>query len=305
MTREELNQKKQEAIINEQRKEKTKAVVVSFFKVSFLLIVGFLVFYIYTTFISTSKLSVKEQRILSEKIASNFDGLKVIHFSDLHYGSTVFYDKLKNLVHQINIRTPDLVVFTGDLIDINYELTTEEQEKIINLLKKIDSKLGKYAVTGEEDGDLFDTIMKQSDFVVLNNDYELIYDNSNVPILLVGLGSDLNNDLNVDNAYSYFNDSTHNSNIFSISLLHEPDTVDKIPTKYHSDLFLSGHSHNGTVILPFIGPIYKVDGAKKYNQEFYNIGAAKLFVSSGIGTTKPGFRLFCRPSFNFFRISKK
>ena len=305
MTREELNHKKQETIINEQRKAKIKLFALNFLKFSILLIVGFLSFYLYTTFISTSRISINEKRILNEKIPDNFDGLKVIHFSDLHYGTTIFYDKLHDIVKKINIRNPDLVVFTGDLIDAGYKLSTDEQEKIIDLLKKIDSKLGKYAVMGEEDDELFDTIMKQSDFVVLNNEYEFIYDNSTAPILLIGLGSDLNNDLNIDKAYAYFNDASHNSNIFSISLFHEPDVADKILKKYNSDLLLAGHSHNGTIRLPFIGALYNVNGAKKYNQEFYELDKSKLFVSSGLGTNGPGFRLFCRPSFNFFRISKK
>ena len=305
MTREELNKKKQEAIFVEQKKEKIKNFTVIFFKFSIVLIVGFLVFYLYTTFISTSRLVIKEERIFSSKIPDNFDGLKIIHFSDLHYGTTVFYDNLQTLVEQVNLRKPDLVFFTGDLIDINYTISTAEQEKVINLLKSINSKLGKYAVAGEEDGELFDVIMKQSDFIVLNNSYELIYDDSNAPILLIGLGSYLNNDIMIDEAYGYFTDDTYNSNIFSISLLHEPDVIEKISSNYRSDLFLAGHSHNGTIRLPLIGPLYNEEGAKKYNDSFYQIDDSKLFISGGIGTNGPGFRLFCRPSFNFFRISKK
>lgn len=305
MTREELNKKKQEAIFIEQKKEKIKCFALFFLKLSVLLILGFISFYIYTTFISTTKLVINEQRITNAKFPDNFSGLKVVHFSDLHYGTTVFYDNLQNLVEQINMRNPDLVVFTGDLIDINYEVSTTEQEDIIELLKGINSKLGKYAVTGEEDGEMFDIVMKQSDFTVLDNTYELIYNKSNVPILLIGLGSYLNNDAVIDDAYSYFADPTYNSNIFSITLLHEPDIIDKVIDNYSSDLFLAGHSHNGTIKLPLIGPLYKEEGAKNYNQSFYQIGESKLYVSSGIGTNGPGFRLFCRPSFNFFRISSK
>lgn len=305
MTREELNKKKQEAIFIEQKKEKIKNFTLFFLKFSLLLILGFISFYTYTNFVSTSKLVISEHRIINPKLPDNFSGLKVVHFSDLHYGTTLFYDKLKILVEQINMRSPDLVVFTGDLIDVNYEVSTDEQEDIIKLLKSINSKLGKYAVSGEEDGELFNIIMKQSDFTILDNTYELIYNKSNVPILLIGLSSYLNDDAVIDDAYSYFADPTYNSNIFSISLLHEPDVVDSIISNYYSDLFLAGHSHNGTINLPLIGPLYKEKGAKKYNKPFYQIEESNLYISSGIGTNGPGFRLFCRPSFNFFRISNK
>lgn len=305
MTREQLNQSKQLEIINEQRHQRRKKITLFIFKVSFFLILGFLFFYLYTTFISTSKVIIKEQRIINKKLPSNFDGLKLIHFSDLHYGTTIFDDELEKLVKKINLRKPDIVVFTGDLIDDKYELKTNEQENIITILKKIDARLGKYAVFGEQDGESFQTIMKQSDFNILHNSYDLIYNNNNQPILLVGLGNNLTNTLNIDEGFSYFGDVNYDSNIFTISLVHEPDIIDSILAKYSSDLILAGHSHNGNVRIPYIGALHKYDGANKYDQSYYRVDNSDLYVSSGIGTNGPGFRLFCRPSINFFRISSK
>lgn len=305
MTREELNKYKQQEITNELKRENRKKITLFVFKMSGLLVLGFLLFYLYTTYVSTGLLLVKEERVVNSKLPSIFDGLKVIQFSDLHYGSTVFYDEVKDVVEEINKRKPDIVVFTGDLIDANYDLKTEEQEKLITLLKKIEVKLGKYAVTGEEDEEIFHTIMKQSDFFILENDYELIYNESSQPILLIGLSSKLNDDINIEEGFSYFTESTHNANIFTITLVHEPDTADKILSNYSTDLLLSGHSHNGNIRLPILGALYKYEGARKYDQEYYKIKDTDLYVSSGIGTNGPGFRLFCRPSINFFRISEK
>ena len=85
--------------------------------------------------------------------------------------------------------------------------------------------------------------------------------------------------------------------------MHEPDTVDDII--YQTDLFLAGHSHNGNIRIPFIkySP-FKVEGANKYDQDFYEKNNFKLYISSGLGT-KEGIRLFCRPSINFFRLTNK
>lgn len=305
MTREELNQEKQQEIYKEQLHERRKNITIFIFKLSFILIVGFLVFYLYTEFVSTRLISINEKRIIDKKIPENFNGLKVIQFSDLHFGTTVFYDELKKLVSQINERNADIVVFTGDLIDKNYSLSTKEQEKIIKQLRKINSTLGKYAVAGEEDGDTFLTIMKQSEFEVLDNDYDLIYKDTSSPILLIGLNSSLSGNIDINKGFLYFAEPSHNSNIYTITLSHEPDNINDVLNKYSTDLFLSGHSHNGSIRIPFIGGIYNVEGAKKYNQPYYKVMDTELFVSSGIGTNGPGFRLFCRPSFNFFRISNK
>ena len=75
---------------------------------------------------------------------------------------------------------------------------------------------------------------------------------------------------------------------------------EKYPT---TDLFLAGHSHNGQINIPYIGGLIKKEGSQKYINEFYQINESKLYISSGIGTNGNGFRLFCRPSINFFRLS--
>lgn len=305
MTREELNQKKHQEIVNEQRHERRKQITIIIFKFSFILIVSFILFYLYTTYISSKLVTVKEERIVDKNIPSNFNGLKIVHFSDLHFGSTIFYNETKKLVNKINQRKPDLIIFTGDLIDEKYELKTDDQEKIINILKKLDAELGKYAVKGEEDDEVFDVIMKQSNFTILDNDYDLIYDNSSQPILLVGLGSSLNDNLDIDSAFSYFNAPENSRNLYTIVCSHEPDTISEVLESRSANLYLAGHSHNGSIVLPFVGAMYKERGSMKYYNEFYAVDDTDLYISSGIGSNGPGFRLFCRPSFNFFRISSK
>jgi hypothetical protein len=303
MTREELNVEIQNEIIKEQNKEQAKKIIKIAVKIlSFIFIFG-ACFFSYTTYVSTTKIGVKEYRIKNSKLPESYNGLKIIQFSDLHYGSTMTLKDVKKIVKLSNERKPDIVVFTGDLISKNYNLSPKEQEKLTKELKKITYKLGKYTILGDEDKDTITTIYNQSDFTLLSNDYDLIYKNDNNPILLVGLNSPKNNQ-NIENAYRYFKEETHNSNIYTISILHEPDIVDNI--QYNTDLFLAGHSHNGNIKIPFINyPITKYENAKKYNQEYYKLNNSELFISSGLGTNKVDIRLFCRPSINFFRISQK
>lgn len=303
MTREEINEEKQKEIFREQNKEKTKKIIKKIFKYIFIILLAATIFFTYTTYISTVKFKVKEYRITNEQIPSSFDGVKIIQFSDLHYGSTITYDKLKEIVNEINKRKPDIVVFTGDLLNTNYDLDSKEQEKLIKQLNKIDATLGKYAISGDEDSDNFTTILNQSNFTILNNEYELIYKDDNNPILLVGIS----NEQNIDNAFSYFKQEVYNSNIYTITLVHKPDTTDDILSTNNTNLILSGHSHNGYIRVPFLNysPITS-DGSKKYNNEYYKINNTDLYISSGLGTNKlSGIRLFCRPSINFFRLSSK
>lgn len=304
MTREELNEGIQKEIEKEQSIETRKKIIKLIIKWTFILTIFATLFFTYTTYISTVKIGVREYRIKNSKIPDNFNGLKIIQLSDLHFGSTMFNEDVKKIRKLANERKPDIVVFTGDLINKNYDLNSKEQEKLINELAKIDASLGKYAILGDEDNEKVSTIFNQSNFTILRNEYDLIYKDSNTPILLIGISSN-KKEQDIDKAYSYFLEDNHNSNVYTISLLHEPDTVDDILTTHPTDLFLAGHSHNGNIRIPIVNySFFKVEGAKKYDQDYYKLNNSRIYISSGLGT-KDGIRLFCRPSINFFRLSNK
>lgn len=303
MTREELNYDKQKKIINEVYRENRKKIVLLILKVISMLIIVFSLFYLYNTYISTAKLIVKETKIINKKIPTNFNGLKIIQFSDLHYGSNIFIDELEAVVKVINVRKPDVVIFTGDLIDPSYKLKNKEKEKLIKQLSSIKATLGKYAIKGDEDADSIESIFSQSDFLLLDNSYDLIYKGNDTPILIVGNSSMLKKNYDIDKAYNYFNEDTNNKDIYTISLMHEPDLVTEVLDKYKSDLILAGHSHNGNVGISFINKFKSIAGAEKYYKSFYKVGDADLYISSGIGTNGLGIRVLCQPSINFFRLT--
>ena len=238
MTREELNKEISKKLTDEQNAENNKILIKRLIKTIVLLVIFATLFFAYTTYVSTAKVVVREYRITNNKIPDSFNGIKLIQMSDIHYGSTISNRELKNIVELINKRKPDLVVFTGDLLMQDYKTSTKEQEELINDLKSISSTLGKYAILGDEDTDFSATILNQSDFTILRDEYDLIYNDKNNPILLVGLNSE-NKNQNIDKAYAYFKETTHNSNIYTVSILHEPDVVEDISNSYNSDLFIS------------------------------------------------------------------
>ena len=304
MTREELNKDIRAKVSSESNKENTKKAVKTIIKSLVIIAILGTLFFTYTTYVSTAKVGVREYRIINEKIPDNFNGLKIIQMSDLHYGSTMFNKDVKKIVSLINDRKPDIVVFTGDLINKNYNLDSKEQEELINNLKSISTTINKYAVLGDEDNEKIATIFNQSNFIILRDESDLIYNSTTNPILLVGINT-RSKEPNIDKAYSYFKEPTHNANIYTIVISHEPDIADDIVDTYNSDLLLSGHSHNGNIRIPFIKySLFKVNGAKKFDQDYYKLNTTDLYISSGLGT-KGGIRLFCRPSINFFRLSNK
>ena len=101
----------------------------------------------------------------------------------------------------------------------------------------------------------------------------------------------------------YFN--SNNDIEYKVMLVHEPDISDEIIDNYDVSLILGGHSHNGQIRLPVIGAIYTPEHSKKYYDEYYMIGGTDLYISSGIGVSTINYRLFNKPSINFYRINKK
>ena len=239
---------------------------------------------IYARYKATSGIKVNEYKVTSNLLSDNFHGVKVVHFSDIHYGNTVDIDYLKEIVNKINELDGDIVVFTGDLLGHNIDVN--EKNNITAVLSGIDANIGKYAIKGESDHDdsLFNEIITNSGFININDKQEIIYYKNGNPIIISN------------------KDELTDSNLFSIFLLHKPDDIDKLNNRFN--LVLSGHSHNGQINIPYIKKLLLPDGAKKYFENYYRINDSDLFVSSGIGTNDFKFRFLNKPSINLYRLTK-
>lgn len=299
-SREEKSKKIVEEMESEEKKEKQHRQLLRIFFIFFLLTFLVVGFFCYMRFVGTSGLVVREYKVVDKMLPESFHGFKVVHFSDLHYQSTFDYSDLKHLVTEINRLKPDIVVFTGDLTDQGTQIQEKDIQQLQEELGKIEASTGLYAVRGNHDyaDNTFDLVFQATSFQILDNRYDLIYYHGSTPILITGLGSSLQNDLDIGQAYSYIDSQS----LFTISLFHEPDVIDQILPNNHVNLALSGHSHNGQITLPKIGAIMTVDGAKKYPNPYYSIDDTKLFVSGGLGTSVYKLRLFNRPNINLYRL---
>ena len=264
-------------------------------KIIFLVILIIATLFILLRYIGNMGIKVKEYKIITNNIG-NFYGLKIVHVTDLHYGMTN-EKKLKKLVKEINLTKPDIVLFTGDLVDKNTEYNKEIDNILIENLKNINAYYGKYYVNGDEDllYKTFDTIMSNSNFISLDDTYEVIYNEKNETIFLSGISPDksLTNEIKEN-----INLNTYN---YKILLTHYPDSVTSV-LKYNFDLIASGHSLNGQVRLPFIGSVYTKENSRKYYNSYYKIDNTNLYISSGIGNSTINIRLNNPPSFNLYRI---
>ena len=276
----------------EDRKKEHKNMKIIIITILLLIVITF----IYMRFIATSGFIIKEFNVTSSKLPKGFNGIKVMHLSDIHYAS-VGENKLNKAVEEVNLMKPDIIVFTGDLYDEFSNLTDDMKNKIIEALSKLNAPLGKYAVSGNHDykHEGYEEIITKSGFTYLSNETKLIYYNDDEPIEIIGYPDEREDQPNYDIELSEY---------FKIALIHEGDSWEHIKDK-GIDLTLAGHSHGGQVRLPFIGCILKVDGGKKYCEEHYTNNDSQLYVNFGLGETEYKIRSFNKPSINMYRLYTK
>lgn len=90
---------------------------------------------------------VRKVKVKIANLPKSFKGYKIIQISDVHSGSFSDPDKLAHAINLINEQDPDLVLFTGDMVNN----VSDEFKPFIPLFSKIKAKDGKFAVLGNHD----------------------------------------------------------------------------------------------------------------------------------------------------------
>lgn len=284
----------------EEVKESHKGKIISI--ILFIILLISLLF-LYAKYVGIKGLIVKEYRIESNILTSNFSGIKIVHFSDLIYKSTVDKNDVKELISRINELKPDIVVFTGDLVNKNKKYKNEDIEFLEEQLLNIEATIGKYTIYGDADYSFEDykTIMEKAKFNILNNSYDEIFYKNNDSMFIVGLPSSSKEEVKFEEAFSFYKEDEKRKYI--MVLAHDGKTIKLLDdTTYEVDLVLGGHSLNGSVVVPYYGGVFLDDLADKYYQEHYSKGITDIYISSGIGTNKYPYRIFNKPSINLYRL---
>ena len=261
------------------------------------ILILFLCTLLYAHFIGSKGIDTNEILFNTKDIDVSYNGLKIVHFSDLHYNNSKNNKQLDALVSAIKRIKPDLVLFTGDLIDENIKLSTEDTNYLIKKLSEIQSIYGNYAIIGDNDYLRVDTIKNiyiQSNFTLLDNNYTIIHNESNKQIFIGGVSSYNYEEASIDSVMNYFD---KNKDIdFKIIMIHEGDYAKEIVDKYDNiDLIIGGHSINGSINIPVIKKLFLPKGAKKYYKAYYMVNNTSIYISNGIGFDKYNFRLFNHP----------
>lgn len=264
----------------------------------------FLTIILYARYIEPTHLIVNEENVINTNLPTSFYGYKIVQLSDIHYKTTITKKELKNTVKMINRIKPNIVVITGDLLDNTIEYNETDKSTLIDLLNNIDGKY-KYIITGDHDKhDLFQEVITQTDFKLLDNNYDIIYNGDYDPILIGGI-STRTDGKNIDEKIMEIDKAIiDNKTTYNILIMHEPNLIEKINHNNYQ-LVLAGHTHNGQINVPGIKKLLIPTKDNKYTKTYYKLDNTDLYISPGIGTSNIKARLFNSPTINLYRLLDK
>jgi hypothetical protein len=265
---------------------------------------------------------VKDIDIEFSNLPASFDSLKIVQISDIHIGSWYGHKPLDNAIDKINELNPDIVFFTGDMVNFSSQEALIYKEN----LKKISAPLGVFAILGNHDyGDYSkwkDQKEKEANMQILFDFYKEIGWNllRNEGIKLAK-GKDTIQIIGVENwgknpRFPQKGDiklatSNLDSTKFSILLSHDPTHWQYIISKEYPkiNLTLSGHTHAMQMGIEHdnfewspSGFIYKYWGGLYQNETNRN---QYLYVNRGLGVVGYPGRIGIKPEITLIRLHKK
>lgn len=277
---------------------------------SALFVMGYI---LYGAFFGTENFQIRETTILSKDLPKGFENYRIVQISDIHCGSWAGDTKaLQKAVNLINAQEPDLIVFTGDLVN---NIATELDE-FMPVLSQLKAKDGVNSVLGNHDyamyipwespekkeQNLLALKQKQADmnWILLNNRHVKLYQNGD-SLAIIG----------VENCgrppfpnYAKFPEAMEGTEgMFKILLSHDPSSWRReVLPETDIQLTLSGHTHAmQTKIFGFSPAVWVYP---EY-EGLYTEGKQMLYVNIGLGHLMYPLRLGAWPEITLLTLKRE
>ncbi len=254
----------------------------------------------YGYMVGFEEFEVNHTEYTSAELPESFDGYRIVQFTDAHVGSLNGSKQhlLQRAVDSINAQHADVIVFTGDLINLH----PDELRDQLSILRQLRAKDGVYSILGNHDYPIYQDydeaekkqfrqqliqIEKDLGWCLLLNEHEYIYRDSD-SIVIAGMenwGTLKRMPKEGDVRKTLAGVKTSD---FVLMLQHDPTAWrTHILPECRAQLTLSGHTHGGQFNLFGWSPAsltYDEWGGETYEQ------SRALFVSTGLGGLIP-FRI--------------
>ncbi len=241
-------------------------------------------------------LTVRRVKLGFKNLPKKFNGLKVVQISDFHIGSLLNHASfVEEAVDKVNSLNPDLILFTGDMVNN----VSDEMDKFLPVLSRLNSKYGNYSILGNHDYgeyvhwdseqakidnlELLKQHQEKAGFdLILNDSRKIKLEDEEIE--LVGVE---NWGLPPFPQYGDLNQALVNVNYdsFKILMTHDPTHWDEqVLGQTNIDLTLSGHTHGAQFGIEIPGWRWSpVNLRYKRWGGLYTEDNQHLYVNTGIG----------------------
>src|SRR6266702_7998114 len=247
---------------------------------------------------------VTHRTLTFRDLPPGLDGLTVLHLSDLHAGTHLGEDKMRDIVAQANALRPDLIVQTGDMIDISQSYIPP----YVRAFRDLRAPLGIVTVLGNHDRYTGEREVirgcRDAGQVFVQNGCQVIERNG-ATLALLGIDDPHNwraddpQPADIDAALAA---APPASQAFHVLLAHRPGAWDSAVPR-GIPLTLAGHIHGGQFYLPLIcwsaGSLIT-----KYVMGHFQRVTSQLYVSRGIGVVGVPIRVFTPPEIELFELRR-
>jgi predicted MPP superfamily phosphohydrolase len=261
----------------------------------------------YGLWIEPFRLGVTRVQIKSPKL-NGHKPLRLLHLSDLHIERiTRREQKLLRLVDELR---PDLIVFTGDYLNLSYTHDERAHADCREVLAQLHAPMGVYAISGSVSVDPQPVVTKLLDGLSvqrLDNQVHAIKIAGDEPSLaVIGVTCTNNAPRDSETLRQVMGQVPNNPcTPFTLLLYHTPDIIPQA-ARQGVDLYLCGHTHGGQVRLPLFGALVTSSRFwKRYEIGRYVESSTTLYVSRGIGLEgkgAPRVRFLCSPEIELFEL---
>ena len=248
--------------------------------------------------------SITRRSLFFRNLPPALDGLRIAHVSDVHAGIHMSGEKMTEIVKQTNALGADLILQTGDMIDISQAFIPE----YVRAFRDLHAPLGVVTVLGNHDrytgaDAVIRGVREAGQTFVMNGAH--VIEHRGAAIALVGIDDPRNwraDDPQDDDLAAALRVTPPDSEAFRILMAHRPGAFDGAAPR-GIPLTLAGHIHGGQFYLPIVGwsPGRLIT---KYVMGHFQNGGSQLYVSRGIGVVGVPLRIFAPPEIALLELRR-
>jgi predicted MPP superfamily phosphohydrolase len=248
---------------------------------------------VWGAFIETQRLGLTRLTLDADHLAPDSAPVRILHISDLHVER--FGRREERLLQMVRAIAPDLVVLTGDYLNLSYvddPIAADDARRVLETLASARENRV-YAVLGSPSVDRNSaSLFVGLPIRLLRNEVVTV----DLPIAsdldretgiharkLALVGLDCSHDPERDVQRLVEVSAQAPPDAYRILLYHSPELIPVAPG-FDVDLYLCGHTHGGQVRLPLYGAVLTSSRlGKRYEMGYYQVKGMHVYISRGVG----------------------